>query len=91
MPDHQTGGRESHGSVLSSLLQLVVPSSQIEEQMAPILDLSTFPGDSNRVQTKGGSTHVCAHAADELGVTCHLANEQDTTGPGQSPAQDVFI
>ena len=21
----------------------------------------------------------------------HLANEQDTTGPGQSPAQDVFF
>ena len=28
---------------------------------------------------------------DELRVTHHLMNEQDTTGPGQSPGQDVFF
>ena len=41
-------------------------------------------------QTKRGIMHVRACALGELGTEGHLANADDTTGPGQSPAQDVF-
>ena len=52
----------------------------------------TFPGDSNRVQTKGGSTHARAPCIAPAGrLYSHLASKQDTTGPGQSPARGRFF
>ena len=37
VPDHQASARKGHGSVFSSLFQLVVPGSQTKQQMVPHL------------------------------------------------------
>ena len=49
------------------------------------LKLQAFP---SRVKQKE-EERMCSAPAERL--YSHLANEQDTTGPGQSPAQDIFF
>ena len=92
IPPLRTGHTPQVFTMIVKEVKLMALSRGLRLHQVPFPTIVSQEGDFSKVNNKRRKSAFASMRSRPIGrLYSHLASEQDTTGPGQSPAQDVFF